>query len=182
MPNAILLYSANGLFAGDRLDLGSLLINGRGSLLDLPDDLLEPRFHRSPLARFFNDLQAFIQTVRERFDEASVEQRFQQRVVMARQEWSRLEAAIKELKGAGVTRAGMQRLVDQLAIELVFTAHPTEAKRRTIAGTPGHGLSGASRSATIRSGPIPRARSATRSSTRALRPSLHAPPASHARV
>ena len=43
-----------------------------------------------------------------------------------------IEAAIKELKGAGVTRAGMQRLINQLAIELVFTAHPTEAKRRTM--------------------------------------------------
>jgi phosphoenolpyruvate carboxylase len=43
-----------------------------------------------------------------------------------------IEAAIRELKAAGVSRARMQRLVKQLAIELVFTAHPTESKRRTM--------------------------------------------------
>jgi phosphoenolpyruvate carboxylase len=43
-----------------------------------------------------------------------------------------IEAAVKELKAAGVTKARMQKLVKQLAIELVFTAHPTESKRRTM--------------------------------------------------
>ncbi|WP_438483544.1 phosphoenolpyruvate carboxylase [Oleiharenicola lentus] len=43
-----------------------------------------------------------------------------------------IEAAIKELKAAGVTTAQMQKLVKQLGIELVFTAHPTESKRRTM--------------------------------------------------
>lgn len=43
-----------------------------------------------------------------------------------------IEAAIRELKAAGVSPAQMQKLVRQLAIELVFTAHPTESKRRTM--------------------------------------------------
>ena len=43
-----------------------------------------------------------------------------------------IEAAVRELKGAGVSKARMQKLVKQLAIELVFTAHPTESKRRTM--------------------------------------------------
>jgi len=43
-----------------------------------------------------------------------------------------IEAAVKELKAAGVSKAEMQKLVSQLAIDLVFTAHPTESKRRTM--------------------------------------------------
>ena len=43
-----------------------------------------------------------------------------------------IEAAVKELKALGVDTATMQALVDRLAIELVFTAHPTESKRRTL--------------------------------------------------
>ncbi|MBS0633822.1 MAG: phosphoenolpyruvate carboxylase [Verrucomicrobia bacterium] len=43
-----------------------------------------------------------------------------------------VEAAVLELKRRGVDAAGMQALVDRLAIELVFTAHPTESKRRTL--------------------------------------------------
>jgi phosphoenolpyruvate carboxylase len=45
-----------------------------------------------------------------------------------------IEAAIAELKRRGLSRAAMQRLADRLRIELVLTAHPTEAKRRTILG------------------------------------------------
>jgi phosphoenolpyruvate carboxylase len=41
-------------------------------------------------------------------------------------------AALAELKKAGVPAAEVQALLDDLAIELVFTAHPTEAKRRTL--------------------------------------------------
>ncbi len=41
-------------------------------------------------------------------------------------------AAVAELKQTGVTSAEMQALVDRLQIELVFTAHPTESKRRTL--------------------------------------------------
>lgn len=43
-----------------------------------------------------------------------------------------IEAAVAALKAAGVGGAEMQRLVDHLDIELVFTAHPTESKRRTM--------------------------------------------------
>ena len=45
-----------------------------------------------------------------------------------------IEAAVIELKQSGVTAQKMQKLVRQLAIELVFTAHPTESKRRTMLG------------------------------------------------
>ncbi len=45
-----------------------------------------------------------------------------------------IEAAIVELKQSGVSAQKMQKLVRQLAIELVFTAHPTESKRRTMLG------------------------------------------------
>jgi phosphoenolpyruvate carboxylase len=43
-----------------------------------------------------------------------------------------IAAAIGELKAAGVPKARVARLVRQLNIELVFTAHPTESKRRTM--------------------------------------------------
>ncbi len=43
-----------------------------------------------------------------------------------------IEAAVMELKEAGMGAEEMQRLVDRLRIELVFTAHPTETKRRTL--------------------------------------------------
>lgn len=43
-----------------------------------------------------------------------------------------IEAAVLELKRAGVSRRTMQRLAGRMAIELVFTAHPTESKRRTL--------------------------------------------------
>ncbi|HVU24268.1 MAG TPA: phosphoenolpyruvate carboxylase [Opitutus sp.] len=43
-----------------------------------------------------------------------------------------IEAAVIELKRRGVDTPTMQALVDRLAIELVFTAHPTESKRRTL--------------------------------------------------
>src|SRR4030095_7181886 len=40
--------------------------------------------------------------------------------------------AIASLKKEGVTDEQMQALLDQLFIELVLTAHPTEARRRTV--------------------------------------------------
>ncbi len=43
-----------------------------------------------------------------------------------------IEAAIIELKKAGVDKDAMQALVNSISIELVFTAHPTESKRRTM--------------------------------------------------
>jgi len=41
-------------------------------------------------------------------------------------------AALKELKEKGVPAETVQQILDKLCIELVFTAHPTEAKRRTM--------------------------------------------------
>ena len=43
-----------------------------------------------------------------------------------------IEAAVLELKNRGVDSAAMQQLVDRVLIDLVFTAHPTESKRRTM--------------------------------------------------
>jgi phosphoenolpyruvate carboxylase len=43
-----------------------------------------------------------------------------------------IEAAVAELQARKVDAAAMQALVDRMSIELVFTAHPTEAKRRTL--------------------------------------------------
>src|SRR5579862_21258 len=43
-----------------------------------------------------------------------------------------IEAAVLELKSRGVSTEAMQALVDRVGIELVFTAHPTESKRRTL--------------------------------------------------
>ncbi len=43
-----------------------------------------------------------------------------------------IAAAIEEMWQEGVEEDEMQTLLDRLHIELVFTAHPTEAKRRTV--------------------------------------------------
>ncbi len=43
-----------------------------------------------------------------------------------------LAAGIAELKARGLSAAEVQQALDRLAIELVFTAHPSEAKRRSI--------------------------------------------------
>ncbi|MCC6188335.1 MAG: phosphoenolpyruvate carboxylase [Anaerolineales bacterium] len=43
-----------------------------------------------------------------------------------------IPAAIAQLKAQGVTRQGMAALLGGLRVELVLTAHPTEAKRRTL--------------------------------------------------
>lgn len=43
-----------------------------------------------------------------------------------------IESAVAELKSRGVSAESMQALVDRMAIDLVFTAHPTESKRRTL--------------------------------------------------
>ncbi|HEY4300941.1 MAG TPA: phosphoenolpyruvate carboxylase [Candidatus Didemnitutus sp.] len=43
-----------------------------------------------------------------------------------------IEAAVIALKTRGVGAEAMQSFLDRINIELVFTAHPTEAKRRTL--------------------------------------------------
>ena len=43
-----------------------------------------------------------------------------------------IEEAVAQLKASGVTPSQMAGLIDRLTIELVLTAHPTEARRRTI--------------------------------------------------
>ncbi|HAV77783.1 MAG TPA: hypothetical protein DCX53_10585 [Anaerolineae bacterium] len=40
--------------------------------------------------------------------------------------------AVASLKNEGVTSAQMQSLLDNLSVELVLTAHPTESRRRTV--------------------------------------------------
>jgi len=43
-----------------------------------------------------------------------------------------IESAVAELKARHVSPESMQSIVNRVAIELVFTAHPTESKRRTL--------------------------------------------------
>jgi len=43
-----------------------------------------------------------------------------------------MEEAVRMMRQAGLGPADIQRLLDLLSIELVFTAHPTEAKRRSV--------------------------------------------------
>ncbi len=43
-----------------------------------------------------------------------------------------IRAAIAECKDSGKSAADVQKILDALHIELVFTAHPTEAKRRSV--------------------------------------------------
>ena len=43
-----------------------------------------------------------------------------------------VRAAVQELADSGIDSSGMQDLVNRLDIDLVFTSHPTEAKRRSV--------------------------------------------------
>lgn len=45
-----------------------------------------------------------------------------------------IRAAVSELAARGIATDDLQRLLDRVGVELVFTAHPTEAKRRSIRG------------------------------------------------
>ena len=64
------------------------------------------------------------------------EEHYRTEVLRARRADGRLketiDAALRELKQQGVTADEIQALLDKLSIELVFTAHPTESKRRTV--------------------------------------------------
>jgi len=65
------------------------------------------------------------------------EENFRIRLLRARradaeQRKESIAAAVAELKRRGVAPAEVQAILDQIDIELVFTAHPTEAKRRTL--------------------------------------------------
>ncbi len=74
------------------------------------------------------------------FDLVNLAEETQRVVALRERERERHPAPIPEsiretiatLKARGLTPAQMQALSDQLQIELVLTAHPTEAKRRTI--------------------------------------------------
>lgn len=70
------------------------------------------------------------------FDLANVaEDRHRVRVLHQRQaagnERETFATAVREMGSAGLSRAAIKELVSQLQVELVLTAHPTEAKRRT---------------------------------------------------
>ena len=79
------------------------------------------------------------------FDLANLaEDRHRVRVLRQREQetWPRprdqsLGAAITDLAGKGIDAKQMQGMLDELDIDLVFTAHPTEAKRRSIRMTLG---------------------------------------------
>jgi phosphoenolpyruvate carboxylase len=74
------------------------------------------------------------------FDLANIAEDLQRVRVLRDRERSRhpaalsesLAAAIEALRQAGLTADEVQSALDRLAIELVFTAHPSEAKRRSI--------------------------------------------------
>ncbi|RCK77073.1 MAG: Phosphoenolpyruvate carboxylase [Anaerolineae bacterium] len=58
--------------------------------------------------------------------------RQRQREIYPRPEHDSIGEAIALLKGRGVTSQQMADLLENLSIEIVLTAHPTEARRRTI--------------------------------------------------
>ncbi len=58
--------------------------------------------------------------------------RARERAADARPLRDSIAEAVQALRVRGVTPEEMQSLLDRLSIELVFTAHPTESKRRTV--------------------------------------------------
>jgi phosphoenolpyruvate carboxylase len=74
------------------------------------------------------------------FDLANLAEDRQRVRVLRRRERERFPAppaesigdAVRQLQARGLTAEGMQALLDRFRLEPVFTAHPTEARRRTI--------------------------------------------------
>jgi phosphoenolpyruvate carboxylase len=74
-----------------------------------------------------------------------------------------LPALFRELKAAGVTEKQLQAVLNELEIEPVLTAHPTEAKRRAVlnqlvAAYAALGKSGRSSGGAVADGGNPRAK------------------------
>jgi len=99
---------------------------------------LEERVHALPV----DVARAVARTLCLQFDLANLtEDRHRIRVLRERekQRWPAPRAesvgdAIARMKAANFSPERVQDLLDQLEIELVFTAHPTEAKRRSVRG------------------------------------------------
>ena len=86
------------------------------------------------------DARTILRALCIQFDLANLaEDRHRIRVLLEResQRWpaprtESIGAALNQLKEAGFTADQVQQLLDGLEVEMVFTAHPTEAKRRSI--------------------------------------------------
>lgn len=87
-----------------------------------------------------DSLEELMRALASFFDLANLaEDRHRVRVLRARERGSHplprnesIGAAIEELKDAGYSADQVRDLLQNLDVELVFTAHPTEAKRRTV--------------------------------------------------
>lgn len=84
-------------------------------------------------------LAGTVQALSVFFDLANLaEDRHRVRVIRERQRGARtagiesIDSAIAMFRKSGMEADDVQRLLDRLAVEFVFTAHPTEAKRRSI--------------------------------------------------
>lgn len=113
-----------------------LAIERRAGLPDAEPRLVEQLKRLAP-----NEIRAVIRWLSMFFDLANVvEDSKRIRILQARDSQARREgrprgesigAAVVQLQQQGVSAAEMQRWLDRLQIEPVFTAHPSEAKRRT---------------------------------------------------
>ncbi len=82
------------------------------------------------LVRAFTTYFHLVNLAEERGRLRTLEERERQRWPEPRGE--SIEAAIKELKAEGVSAAEIRRLLGRMLIEPVFTAHPTESRRRSV--------------------------------------------------